>query len=75
MNWNLFLKYLGYAFVLIIYGAFAWTGKTPVEGFVVVLTGVLAVLGASHVSTAATKAASDAISSQSTSPVAPSVTQ
>lgn len=53
MNWNLFLKYMGYAGVLAIYGAFAWSGKAPVEGFLAVLTGVIAALGATHAASAA----------------------
>lgn len=53
MNWNLFLKYMGYAGVLAIYGAFAWSGKAPVEGFIAVLTGVIAALGATHAASAA----------------------
>lgn len=62
MNWNLFLKYVGYAFVISIYGIFAWTGKAPVEGFIAVLTGVLALLGGSHLaSSAANDSANTAI--------------
>lgn len=60
MNWDLFLKYLGYAFVISVYGLFAWTGRAPVAGFLVILTGVLGVLGASHLSSSAKKDASDA---------------
>jgi hypothetical protein len=68
MNWNLFLKYMGYAGVLAIYGAFAWSGKAPVEGFIAVLTGVIAALGATH---AASAAAANVVANAA--PVAPVV--
>jgi len=62
MNWNLALKYVGYAFVISIYGVFAWTGKADVTGFLAVLTGVLALLGGSHLaSSAANDSANTAI--------------
>ena len=57
MNWNLLLKYLGYAFILTVYGVFAWSGKADVAGYLAVLTGVLGVLGGVHASTAAIGAA------------------
>lgn len=60
MNWNLALKYLGYAFVISIYGVFAWTHRAPVEGFIVVLMGVIASLGTSHTAANAAQAATDA---------------
>jgi hypothetical protein len=46
---SLVLKYVAYGVLLGVYGAFAWDGKTGVEGFIVILTGVIAALGASHV--------------------------
>lgn len=55
MNWNLALKYLGYAFVISVYGLFCWTGRAPVDGFIAVLTGVLALLGGSHLASSAAK--------------------
>lgn len=62
MNWNLALKYVGYAFVISVYGLFCWTGKAPVDGFIAVLTGVLALLGGSHLaSSAANDSANTAI--------------
>jgi hypothetical protein len=70
MNWALFLKYLGYAFIISVYGVFAWVGKAPVEGFIAVLMGVLATLGASHVAASAAKAATDA-ATQTNAPVTP----
>lgn len=59
MNWNLFLKYLGYAFVISVYGVFAWTGRAPVAGFIAVLTGALALLGGSHLTSSAADAAAN----------------
>lgn len=70
MNWNLFLKYLGYAFVISVYSVFCWTGRAPVDGFIAVLTGVLALLGGSHLAASASKAATDA-AVQASAPVAP----
>jgi hypothetical protein len=46
------LKYLAYAFVLLIYGAFAWTGKVSADSFIAVLGGVIAALGATHIHSA-----------------------
>jgi hypothetical protein len=60
MNWNLFLQFIGYAFLISIYAVFAWSGKAPVEGFIVILTGALSTLGATHASASAAKRASDA---------------
>lgn len=60
MNWNLFLQFFGYAFLITIYAVFAWSGKAPVEGFIVILTGALATLSSAHVSASAAKRASDA---------------
>lgn len=62
MNWDLFLKYLGYGVVIAIYGVFAWFGKAPVEGFIAVLTGVISILGGSHAASSALKAATAAAS-------------
>ncbi|MGI4812011.1 MAG: hypothetical protein ACRYG5_06645 [Janthinobacterium lividum] len=59
MNWSLFLKYLGYAFVISVYGLFCWTGRAPVDGFIAVLTGVLALLGGSHLASSAAKDSAD----------------
>jgi hypothetical protein len=53
-------KYLAYAFVLLLYALFAWTGKVPASGFIVVLTGVISQLGAAHVYSQAAKNATDA---------------
>jgi len=53
------LKYLAYLVVLAIYAAFAWTGRSPVEGFIVVLTGIISALGASHVSSDASQRAAN----------------
>lgn len=60
MNWNLALQYIAYAFLVSVYGVFAWAGKAPVEGFIAILTGALAALGSAHVSASARKAAADA---------------
>lgn len=60
MNWNLFLQFVGYAFLISIYAVFAWSGRAPVEGFIVILTGALASLGSAHMSASAAKRASDA---------------
>jgi hypothetical protein len=54
------LKYAAYAFLLIMYAAFCWTGKAPVEGFIIVLTGIIASLGTSHAVSEAAKTATDA---------------
>ncbi|WP_394779083.1 hypothetical protein [Undibacterium sp.] len=56
----MYLKYLAYAFLLGLYAAFAWAGKAPVEGFLVVLTGVISALGASHAMGSASRDATDA---------------
>jgi hypothetical protein len=71
MNWNLALKYVGYAFVISVYGVFAWTHRAPVEGFIAVLMGVIATLGSSHVAASAAKAATDAAVQATASAVAP----
>jgi len=70
MNWNLFLQFIGYAFLVSIYAVFAWSGKAPVEGFIVILTGALATLGSAHVSSSAAKAAT-AAAAAAQPPVAP----
>lgn len=69
MNWNLFLQFVGYAFLISIYAVFAWSGKAPVEGFIVILTGALATLSSAHVSASAAKRATDAASA--VNPAAP----
>lgn len=65
MNWNLFLQFIGYAFLISIYAVFAWAGKAPVEGFIVILTGALGTLSSAHISAAAAKRASDAAAAAS----------
>ncbi|MGX6999936.1 hypothetical protein [Caballeronia sp. KNU42] len=60
MNWNLFLQFIGYAFLISIYAIFAWSGKVPVEGFIVVLASALSTLSSAHISASAAKRASDA---------------
>jgi di/tricarboxylate transporter len=54
---SLFLKYLGYGAILAVYAAFAWFGKPMPEGLTIILTGMLGVLGAANIASAATKAA------------------
>jgi hypothetical protein len=65
MNWTLALQYIAYGFLICVYGAFAWVGKAPVEGFIAILTGAITALGATHAASAsaknAAKAAADAI--------------
>jgi hypothetical protein len=60
MNWNLFLQFIGYAFLISIYAVFAWTGRAPVEGFILILTGALTTLSAAHISSSSAKRAADA---------------
>jgi hypothetical protein len=60
MNWNLFLQFIGYAFLISLYAVFVWTGRAPVEGFIVILTGALSTLGVAHVSSSSAKRATDA---------------
>lgn len=45
---KMILKYLGYGFILTIYGVFAWYGKVSVDSFVMVLSAALGALGMSH---------------------------
>jgi hypothetical protein len=81
MNWNLALQFVGYAFLISVYAVFAWTGRVPVEGFIVILTGALATLGSAHVSASsarnAAKAATDAAiaANPPTPPAAPTVVE
>lgn len=57
MSWSLFLRYIAYGTIIAIYGVFAWYGKAPVEGFIAVLTGAIALLGGQHAAESAVKAA------------------
>jgi hypothetical protein len=52
INWSDILKFSAYALVLAIYGAFAWTGKAAVEGYLNVLTAVITAHGATHIARA-----------------------
>lgn len=54
------LQFLGYGFVIAVYGLFAWFGKAPVDGFIAVLTGAIAMLGGVHAYSTASKRATDA---------------
>jgi hypothetical protein len=60
MNWTLALQYIAYGFLITVYGAFAWAGKAPVEGFIAILTGAIAALGATHASASSAKNAAKA---------------
>ena len=54
---SLLLKYLGYGVLLSVYAAFAWTAKQMPEYLTIILTGMLGVLGATHIASVAAKAA------------------
>lgn len=51
---KMILKYLGYGFIISIYGVFAWYGKVSVDSFVMVLSAALGALGMSHAMAPAT---------------------
>lgn len=57
MNSNT-LKFLGAAVLLGTWGAFAFFGKTPVDGFIAAIGAALSGLGVYHVSTASGQPAS-----------------
>ena len=40
------MNYIAYGFLILIYAAFAWFGKAPVEGLLAIITSILAGLGA-----------------------------
>lgn len=45
------LRVLCYAALIIVWGAFAWVGKTSVDAFIQAIGAALAVLGTVHVAT------------------------
>lgn len=50
------LRYLGYGFILTIYGGFAWYGKVSVDSFVMALSAALGALGMAHAMSPSTSA-------------------
>jgi hypothetical protein len=60
LNWSDLFKFAAYAVVLAIYGAFAWTGKAAVEGYLNVLTAVITAHGATHIARAVREGSSKA---------------
>jgi hypothetical protein len=78
MNWTLALQYIAYAFLITVYGAFAWAGKVPVDGFIAILTGAIAALGATHAASSSAKSAArsaaDAIATVNPPPPSPAPT-
>lgn len=72
MNSNT-LKFLGAAALLGTWGAFAFFGKTPVDGFIAAIGAALSGLGVYHVSTSASMPAiSTAVMGEFVPPVAAS---
>ncbi|MDR3480738.1 MAG: hypothetical protein P4L91_08510 [Burkholderiaceae bacterium] len=55
-----FKNYVAYAFLILIYAAFAWSGKAPVDGLIAIITGALAALGAHQANASSAKRATDA---------------
>lgn len=53
------VKVLCYFGLLVIWGLFAWFGKTPTDGFISAIGAALAALGAVHVGAAAKGHGSD----------------
>ncbi|WP_150587242.1 hypothetical protein [Pandoraea communis] len=49
---NALTKVVCYAGLLLMWGFFAFTGKTPVEGFITAISAALAALAATHVAAA-----------------------
>lgn len=54
------MNYFAYGFLILIYAAFAWFGKAPVEGFIALLTGAAAALGTHLTNNAAAERATNA---------------
>lgn len=65
---NIYLKVTCYAALMAVWGAFAFFGKTSVEGFIAAITAALAALAAIH---ASSSGASD--QAAPVAPVAPAV--
>lgn len=68
---NALMKVVCYAGLLLMWGFFAFTGKTPVEGFIAAISAALAALAATHVSaTGAAQVGASAIATLGVSPMA-----
>jgi hypothetical protein len=57
---RLIMSYVTYLVAILIYAAFAWTGKAPVEGFIAILGAAIAAYGTHQAHLISSKSATDA---------------
>jgi len=54
------MNYIAYGFLILVYAAFSWVGKAPVEGLLAILTGAMAALGTHLANTSTAERATNA---------------